>query len=159
MLLLNNDPMLIAFAALDLGKTERNNDAPWLRTMLGRLGLGWLIGQPWCGSIMADWAIKAGHKPPKAAYRAQSWLDWGQSIAEPVRGCVVVFERRGGGHVGIVVGHTATGQLAVLSGNVGDKVCVASFKRERVLGYRLPPGDRQYAALPLVEADGSPGEA
>lgn len=159
MILLNNDPLLIAFAALDLGKAERNNDAPWLRTMLGRLGLGRLIGQPWYGSIMADWCIKAGLRPPKASYRAQSWLDWGQPIAEPVRGCVVVFERKGGGHVGIVVGRTPSGQLAVLSGNVDDKVSVAAFPTDRVLGYRLPPGDRQYAALPVIAADGSLSEA
>jgi hypothetical protein len=80
-------------------------------------------------------------------------------LARAQLGCVVVFSRGAGGHVGLVVGRTAHGGLSVLGGNQGDRVCIAAFHTARVLGYRLPPGDRMYAPLPLVDAAGSPSEA
>lgn len=114
---------------------------------------------PWCGGALGAWMTAAGVAPPKACWRARNWLDWGKPISEPVLGCVVVFSRGAGGHVGVVVGRTAHGGLSVLGGNQGDRVCIAAFPTARVLGYRLPPGDRMYAPLPLVDAAGSPSEA
>lgn len=156
---LDTDPFWLRFAIADIGLSERNNDAPWLRSMLAKLGATWLVGQPWCGSILATWFKQAGIAPPKAYYRAKAWLDWGKPIDVPVRGCVAVFEREGGGHVGLVVGTSFSGRLSVLAGNQGDSVCVSAFPTDRVLGYRLPPGDRIYIALPHVDAAGSPSGA
>lgn len=70
---------------------------------------------------------------------AKSWLDWGQKLAEPVLGCVVVFSRAGGGHVGFVVGQSAKGIL-VLGGNQDNEVSIAEFRRDRIVGYRWPKG-------------------
>lgn len=159
MILRDTDPLWLAFAALDIGKTEKNNDAPWLRAMLASMGLGWLIGQPWCGSMLARWMRNAGLEPPRHAYRALSWLDWGKTIDEPVRGCIVVFERKGGGHVAIVVGRQRDGQLVCLGGNQMDSVSLAAFPAGRVLGYRLPAIDRRYDPLPTMEAASSRSEA
>ena len=76
--------------------------------------------------------------------RAKAWADWGSPLAAPEHGCVVVFERAGGGHVGFVVGRTSTsGNLMVLGGNQGNRVKISEFKRERVVGYYWP------ASVPL----------
>jgi hypothetical protein len=69
---------------------------------------------------------------------------------------VVVFERKGGGHVGFLVGTDERGRLMVLGGNQGNSVNVAPFDRSRVLGYRWPqtnivPG----GSLPLVASNGA----
>lgn len=71
---------------------------------------------------------------------ARSWLEWGTELSEPVYGCVVVFRRNGGGHVGFVVGQKSNGDLMVLGGNQGDAVCISAFPRSRVAGYRWPEG-------------------
>ena len=53
-------------------------------------------------------------------------------LQAPTVGCVVVFEREGGGHVGLVVGADTKGRLLVLGGNQGDAVSIAPFDRSRV---------------------------
>ncbi len=70
-----------------------------------------------------------------------------------MEGCVVVFERAGGGHVGLVVGETAGGRLLVLGGNQGDAVSVAAFQRERVVAYRWPPGRDLPASMQLARGE------
>lgn len=62
------------------------------------------------------------------------------ALTHPVRGCVVVFERKGGGHVGLVEGRDQFGRLLVIGGNQGDAVSLAAFETARVLGYRWPVG-------------------
>lgn len=69
---------------------------------------------------------------------AKSYFEWGTLLTAPTYGCIVVFERNGGGHVGFVVGRDTSGRLLVLGGNQGDKVSIAPFKTDRVLGYRWP---------------------
>lgn len=155
-----NEPLWVTTARLDIGQRETTgpNDSPWLRRMLAKLGASWLVGQPWCGSVLAAWMQAAGCEPAKNYFRARAWLDWGVTLNTPHIGCVVVFERTGGGHVGLVVGETPDGRLMVLGGNQGNTVSVAPFDRDRVLGYRWPseamnvfnPARR----LPILQATG-----
>ena len=93
---------------------------------------------PWCGTFIAHCLKNTGHVVPKAWYRALAWLDWGQRIENPVVGCIVVFSRKGGGHVGFVVGKNRNGNLMVLGGNQGDAVAISAFDKNRVVGYRWP---------------------
>lgn len=112
-------------------------------------------GAPWCGSFIDHCMRTAGQKPPPHSYRARAWLEWGQSIVAPCVGCVVVFERTGGGHVGFVVGRDANHNLMVLGGNQKDAVSIAPFARPRVLGYRWKKGETPtLARLPLLNSDG-----
>lgn len=132
-------PWLIA-ARADLGNAETlgPNDSPFLRRMWASLSASWLLGQPWCGGAVAHWMQQAGVAYPKDYYRAKAWLGWGTTLTGPAVGCVVVFERQGGGHVGLVTGRSTAGNLLVLGGNQGDQVRESPFSAARVLGYRWP---------------------
>jgi len=91
---------------------------------------------PWC-SAFVNWCIeKAGYEGTDSAW-ARSWLNWGKEIKEPVVGCVAVFKREGGGHVGFYIGKTETA-IRVLGGNQGDAVNESSYAKSRLLGYRVP---------------------
>lgn len=135
----NRKPFWLDVARQDIGKRETlgPNDSPWIRTMWAKLSGMWLLGQPWCGGAVAYWLTKCGISIPKAYFRARAWEDWGTALAAPVVGCIVVFTRQGGGHVGFVVGQDKAGNLLVLGGNQGDEVNIRAFPRSRVTAYRL----------------------
>jgi uncharacterized protein (TIGR02594 family) len=95
---------------------------------------------PWCGVFVAHCMQVAKVPLPKNWMRAKAWLDWGEVLTAPIPGCVVVFDRQGGGHVGFVLSRTTDGRLVVLGGNQGNKVCAAPFEASRVAGYRWPVG-------------------
>ncbi|HHU2470361.1 TPA: TIGR02594 family protein, partial [Escherichia coli] len=91
---------------------------------------------------------------------AKSYLDWGEKLDTPAYGCIVVFTRVGGGHVGFVVGRRANGDLLVLGGNQGDAVNIRAFPTSRVSGYRWPADEpRNTALLPVGDAATSTNEA
>lgn len=137
------DPAYLIEARKDLGQRETlgPNDSPFIRSMLKRLGLSWLLGQPWCGNIMALWMIRAGYPVPAKAYRALSWATWGITCHVPAHGAVAVLTRKGGGHVGIVTAVTADGSHVRLhGGNQNDSVSEQWFPSGRITHYRLPAG-------------------
>jgi len=152
-----SDPLWLTIARRDLGieETPGKETTPAIRRWLIELGAWWRDdATPWCGVALAYWMKEAGAPIPKQYYRARAWLDWGTALNQPALGCVVVFERRGGGHVGLVVGRNELDYLLVLGGNQGDKVCIASFSPDRVLGYRWPLLDLAgyQDALPMLSA-------
>ena len=51
--------------------------------------------------------------------RAKEYAFAGKRLTKPAYGCLVVFTRQGGGHVGFVVGKDKAGNLLVLGGNQG----------------------------------------
>lgn len=137
-----NEPLWLTIARRDLGivETPGKETTPALRRWLIELGAWWRDDEtPWCGVAVAHWMSEVGSPIPKHYYRARAWLDWGTKLIGPALGCVAVFERRGGGHVGLVVGRDDLDNLLVLGGNQSNKVCIASFSPDRVLGYRWPP--------------------
>lgn len=106
---------------------------------LGKLNAWWTNDEtPWCGVYVAHCIQSANLTIPKHWYRAKDWLNWGITIASPAYGAVVVFERKGGGHVGFVVGIDKLGNILVLGGNQGDAVNIRAFPVARVAGYRWP---------------------
>lgn len=152
-----NEPIWLQRARADIGQRETNgrNDSPWIRKMLGALKADWLLGQPWCGGAVAAWMQAVNVQPAKNWWRAKAWLDWGLMIGTPALGAVVVFERQGGGHVGLVVGRDQRGRLLVLGGNQGDAVSIAPFDPARVVGYRWPAAVPipVFAALPVYASN------
>lgn len=114
---------------------------------------------PWCAAFVGAMLEAAGIVSSRFE-SAKSYLDWGRALEAPELGCIVVFQRDGGGHVGFVMGRDKAGNLLVLGGNQGDAVSIAAFGRGRVVGYRWPTAVPVVAApLPLAEADMSRSEA
>lgn len=152
-----SEPLWLSIARKDIGieETPGKEATPAIQRWLIELGAWWRDDEtPWCGVACAHWLRAAGSPIPKHYYRARAWLDWGTPLMQPALGCVAVFERRGGGHVGLVVGRTDLDNLLVLGGNQGNRVSIASFSPDRVLGYRWPLIDvvNLTDVLPLLSA-------
>lgn len=112
---------------------------------------------PWCGTFVAECMRASGYTYPTLYMRAMSWASWGDEVKLPIRGCVVVFQRQGGGHVGFVEGQDAKGNLMVLGGNQSNMVRVSPFSVDRVVAYRVPKGfvpKMEDFKLPLMASDG-----
>lgn len=119
------------------GMKHNNTIIQWLES----LKAWWREDEtPWCGVFVAHCIKTAGLPLPKYWMRAKDWLNWGYKITAPCVGCVVIFTRDGGGHVGFVVGKDKTGNLMVLGGNQGDAVRISAFPMSRVTGFRVPVG-------------------
>lgn len=75
---------------------------------------------------------------------ARSFMNWGQQVDRPQVGDVVVLWRDNPdswkGHVGFFKGFDENGNVLILGGNQGNKVSVAAYPSNRVLGFRRPPG-------------------
>lgn len=107
---------------------------------------------PWCAAFVGAMLERSGVQSTRFE-SARSYEAWGVKLAQPVRGCVVVFSREGGGHVGFVVGQDKAGNLLVLGGNQSDQVNVRAFPRSRATAYRWPVGvDLPADALPIMAA-------
>lgn len=141
---------------------DKNSTIPaWLRYAYGEIGTTEIKGprhnprvveyqsvtalkadndeEAWCGAFVA-WCInKAGLPLPAVPERAKDWKNWssGMIISRPVYGCLVVLERRGGGHVGFAVGKNAKNELLLLGGNQGDQVSIRPTHGQ-VVGYVWP---------------------
>lgn len=140
-----------AIASRFLGLREAPGLAsdPLVLAML-RLDAAWPQGDhvPWCSAFLNYVAWLAG-APRSHSLRARSWLRVGVplEIGQAVVGWDVAVLRAPGrgqpgaevieapGHVGLYAGHDAK-RIALLGGNQGDAVGIASYPRARVLGIR-----------------------
>ena len=130
---------------------------------LNRLKAWWSDDETaWCGTFVAQCLQYGDRGIPKYWYRAKDYLNYGTRLESPAYGCIVVFERVGGGHVGFVVGRDQSGNLMVLGGNQGDAVNIRPFAPSRVACYRWPsystgvtslPNTSRYN-LPIIGSDG-----
>jgi uncharacterized protein (TIGR02594 family) len=111
---------------------------------------------PWCGTFVAHVMQTMAIKPPAVAVRASSWATWGRALVGPRPGCVLVFTRTGGGHVGLYVGEgvvTLGGKKVeayrVLGGNQSNAVNETWIAKDRLApgGLRWPLNE----PLPPVE--------
>ncbi len=91
---------------------------------------------------MAIVARRAGKPAPASPLWALSWASFGTASPRPMLGDVLVFERPGGGHVGLYVGEDAT-RYHVLGGNQGDAVSIVAIAKSRLRAAR-----RHYAIGP-----------
>lgn len=122
-------------------KEYKNGDNPFIVDLWKAIKRGGIKDQktPWCSAFVGAALERVGIKSSRFE-SAKSYLSWGIKLDQPVTGCIVVFTRDGGGHVGFVVGQDKAGNLQVLGGNQGDAVNVRTFSRARVTGYRWPDG-------------------
>ena len=135
------EPNWLTHARTDIGVAEIPGKAEnpviqrWLREFKSFINSE---DVPWCGTYCGAVFRECGITPAKHWYRARDWLNWGVRIDDAVPGCVVVYERSGGGHVGFAVARDPQGRILTLGGNQGNRVSIAPFDRYRVLGYRWP---------------------
>lgn len=108
---------------------------------------------PWCAAFVGSCLERVGIESTRYE-SAKSYLNWGRPIPEAVYGCIAVFNRDGGGHVGYPVGIDAQGRLMVIGGNQNDSVSIAPFNVDRVAGYRWPTGvPISTEPLPLIASN------
>lgn len=134
---------------------------PRIVEWLKKLRSAWLDDSvPWCGTFVAECLRESGFAYPSTWYRAKDYLNMSIKLDRPAYGCIVVFNRVGGGHVGFVVGRDKRGNLMVLGGNQSDAVNIKPFALDRVAGYRwcsqYPLAER--FNLPLLDSDGKVSE-
>lgn len=157
------DPQWLAIARPLVGLHEINGPehAPEILAMWRTIKRSGIQSDevPWCAAFVGACLERAGIRSSRFE-SAASYLKWGVRLDGPVHGCIVVFSREGGGHVGFVVGQDEAGKLLVLGGNQGNAVSVKAFPRDRVTGYRWPV-DVSIPTWPLQigAADSSQSEA
>jgi uncharacterized protein (TIGR02594 family) len=114
---------------------------------------------PWCAAFVGFVLENVGIVSSRFE-SAKSYLTWGQPLPGPAPGCIVVFTRDGGGHVGFLEGLTIDGRLLVLGGNQGNEVNVRAFPESRVSGYRWPLSwPVPHVSLQIGSAPATRGEA
>lgn len=106
---------------------------------------------PWCGLFTAVICARTMQNKPERApvdkyLSALAWANWG--VAIPFKGKlsnifvgdILVFVRKGGGHVGICVGVSKDGKTVfVLGGNQKDRVNIMELSVDRLYAVRRPP--------------------
>lgn len=133
--------MLIAAAEQGVaevpGSTSSARIAEYLRSTLLDEVLARTDETPWC-SAFVNWCVeRAGYEGTDSAW-ARSWLKWGRTLETPTPGCIAVFTRgASNGHVAFFVSESES-HIQVLGGNQGNRVCIAEYARDRLLGYREP---------------------
>lgn len=93
---------------------------------------------PWCSSFV-NWCVKKSDIAGTNLANARSWLKWGVGIFFPAFGCITILRRGDSnfqGHVGFFVGFDGKDRVKILGGNQSDKVCIQSYPKNHVLGYR-----------------------
>lgn len=118
------------------GAAAESRIVQWWKTI--RLGGIREDETPWCAAYVGAMLENVGLMSARSGW-AKNYLTWGAPLEYPLIGCIVVFDRLGGGgHVGFVVGRDEKFRLMVLGGNQGDAVSIAPFDLSRVVGYRWP---------------------
>src|SRR5262249_2211434 len=114
-----DNPRIVEYlSSTNLGPSDQSNDET-----------------PWC-SAFANWCVeKAGYEGTDSAW-AKSWLTWGKNLTTPRRGCIAVFTRGDGGHVGFYISQTSS-VIKVLGGNQSDEVNISGRPASKLLGYRI----------------------
>lgn len=154
-------PVWLAEAGKWIGQKEVPGPGvnAWIKSMwLGLKGGAWIwkaYGEddsklPWCGAFVAYCLAKSGMTYPGSYASAKAWASWGTAIARPMVGAVAVFQRKGGGHVGFVVGVRESGNLVILGGNQDDGVSQADFPKSDLVALRWPGVGTGEAAPVLV---------
>jgi uncharacterized protein (TIGR02594 family) len=151
------------------------NELPWMELAKSLLGtketpgagnnpviMEWakVIGQagpysadsiPWCGLFVGFVFGQMGIQPVKDPLWALNWNKFGTYLdkTKPVYGAVAAFQRQGGGHVGLVVGHDAQA-LHILGGNQSDAVTITRVAKNRCKGLRWPPFGDNFPPGPVM---------
>lgn len=112
---------------------------------------------PWCGTFVAHCMQEVGLPTPKLWMRAKAWGAYG-SLLRPDRlapGAILVFDRKGGGHVGFYIGEDSV-YYHVLGGNQSNSVNVMKLHKSRLTHSRWPKDVPVVGAPVWFNANGTP---
>ena len=126
-----------------LRETPGPKHNPTIIRWLEKLRAWWRNDEtPWCGVFVAHCMSEAGLPYPKLYMRARAWDDYGALLRRDrlAPGAILVFDRKGGGHVGFYVGEDA-GFYYVLGGNQSNAVNVMKLGKSRLVASRWPRGE------------------
>lgn len=144
--------------------TPRQEDPPWLKTMISLLGIRETPGDaatpmiiefhkwttlgkalaasdetPWCSSCMNYCLGKNNFEYTKSA-AARSWERYGHALPKPARGAIAVLSRGADiafGHVSLILDWDDRA-LTLIGGNQGNSVSVRTYARNRLVTMRWP---------------------
>lgn len=132
---MGNNPAILAWAD-EVAAKVKTNYAKWAGNWYDKDSIAW------CGLFMAVVAVRASQDrserfPPIQYLSALEWANFGVSVGkkQAMLGDVLVFQRSGGGHVGIYVGEDAT-HFHVLGGNQSDMVNIMRLEKTRCVAVR-----------------------
>ncbi len=92
----------------------------------------------WCGHFMNMVLERTGRRG-SVSNTARSFASYGTRISGPQVGAIAVMSRgKSGGHVGVVSGIDANGNVTVISGNHGRRVAELVYPRGRIFAYVMP---------------------
>ena len=122
-----SNPVIMDMArGLGISNIYTNDDTSWCALFINHL-------------IRINGKPIVDHKGDKYnLLRAKYMLNWGQPVKleNALLGDVVIIDRTGGGHVFLLIGFTKEGNVIGIGGNQGNKVSIAEFDKDRVLGVR-----------------------
>ena len=117
-------------------------------------GFDWKDDVPWCASFVAFVMVKSGKGSVKNAFRAKAWRTFGKFIATPVLGAIAIKSRRGGGHVGFIVGISKSGKyIYLLGGNQNDEVNIKRYSKNIFIEFRVPLDYEDKYTLPIMHGN------
>ena len=93
----------------------------------------------WCGTFAAYVMYQSGLGAPPVAVRASTWSNYGRGLLHPRLGCIMVFVRPGGGHVGFYDGEDDEAYY-ILGGNQSNAVTITRIAKSRLSAMRWPNG-------------------
>jgi uncharacterized protein (TIGR02594 family) len=107
---------------------------------------------PWC-ALFVNAVLKQSGIKGTGSLAARSFEAWGIKLTKPALGAILVFGRKGGGHVGFYVAENATAFL-VRGGNQGNAVTDTWIDKSRLLAIRWPIGEPAPTSGP-IKIDGT----
>lgn len=111
---------------------------------------------PWCALFVGSCLIEDGLKSTNSM-AARSYETYGQPLDGPALGAIVVFSRKGGGHVGFYLGQKIDGTLRVFGGNQDNSVKASWIAKDRLTAIRWPSERPLPTTGPIILAgDGQP---
>lgn len=139
------EPVWITIARKYLGTREVKGKGsnPAIMRWASRLG-GWIKSFfkdddiPWC-ALFVNGCLAEAQLRGTNSLAARSFENWGYSLTNPRYGAIVVFSRKGGGHVGFYMGEDPSGhKYRVLGGNQSDSVNETWISTDRLVAIRWP---------------------
>jgi len=139
-------------------KTAAGESNPLLEALRWKGANSSQVGVPaelWCADFM-NFILGQTGQSGTGSRAARSFLKYGKPLDGPRVGAIVVLTRNGAhsesGHVGIVRGTDGEGNPIVISGNHGKRVAESIYKKEKVLGYFMPPSMEKANAATMTAA-------